>query len=601
VYENCQQLYEEKCLQQVVVSSFGRVAIDLGDHELNDNLAEYSESLIVHFRRSERLRREAVGQASLDLNTRQLHDLEGLLNRACYPLAGYLGRDEYESVLQDMKLSDGTVWPMPVCLDVPEKVAETLEKGQRLALNDSEGFLLALLTVEDVWHPDKRIEAAAVYGTEDADAHPGVKYLYEQVGDWYVGGMLEGVALPIHYDFRELRLTPSETHRRFLQFGWRRVLGFHAREYLNCAHREMVLAAAREAGASIFLHPAVGLEHPGNMEHYTHVHCYQEFVKHFPKNMIQLGIIPLAERHAGPREALWHAIIRKNYGCSHFMVADDHSDPFAGSGKELFYPKGAAQELVASLATETGIEMVPERRMGYAEDKARYVFLDELDDRSTVKDITSEELKRRLEWGLEVPSWYSYPEVVAELQRAFPPRSRQGFTIFLTGLSGSGKSTIAKVLMVRFMEMRDRPVTLLDGDIVRKNLSSELTFSKEHRDLNVTRIGFVAGEITKNGGIALCAPIAPYEEPRRINREIISRYGGYIEVHVATPLEVCEQRDRKGLYAKARKGIVKGVTGISDPYEVPSNPEIIIDTTSLTPAEAVQEIFLYLEEQGYIR
>ena len=568
---------------------------------MNYAATEYSESLIVHFRRTEQLRAEAVGLSSLDLNTRQLHDLEALLNRGCYPLSGYLDQADYEHVLKDMRLADGTVWPMPMCLDVPASFAATLEVGQRLALNDAEGFLLALLTVTDVWSPDKKIEALTVYGTMDADAHPGVKGLYEQIGSWYVGGTLEGVTLPIHYDFRDLRLTPSETHRRFLQYGWRRVLGFHAREYLNCAHREMVLAAAREVGASIFLHPAVGLEHPGNMDHYTHVHCYQEFVQQFPKNIILLGILPLADRYAGPREALWHAMIRKNYGCSHFMVADDHADPFAGTGEDLYYPKGAARDLVASMAEETGIDMVPERSMGYVEEKAQYVFLDDLQDDTAVKDITSEELKRRLEWGLEIPAWYSYPEVVAELQRSFPPRSKQGFTIFLTGLSGSGKSTIAKVLMVRFMEMRDRPVTLLDGDIVRKNLSSELTFSKDHRDLNVTRIGFVASEITKNGGIALCAPIAPYEEPRRMNRELISRYGGYIEIHVATPLEVCEQRDRKGLYAKAREGLVQGVTGISDPYIPPSRPEIEIDTSTMTPAEAVQEIFLYLEEQGYIR
>jgi len=568
---------------------------------LNYAATEYSESLIVHFRRAEQLRAEAVELTSLDLNARQLYDLEALLNRGCYPLSGYLEQDDYEHVLKDMRLADGTVWPMPICLDVSESFAAGLVTGQRLALNDEEGFLLALLTVTDVWCPDKDKEAHAVYGTTDATVHPGAKIFYEQVGNWYVGGTLEGVTLPIHYDFRDLRLTPSETHRRFLQYGWRRVLGFHTREYLNCAHREMVLAAAREVGASIFLHPAVGLEYPGNMEHYTHVHCYQEFVHQFPKNMILLGIIPMMERYAGPREALWHAMVRKNYGCSHFMVAEDHGDPFVGTGKRLYYPRGEAQELVASFAQETGIAMVPERPMGYVEEKAQYVFFDELEDPAVAKDINSEEFKRRLEWGLEIPAWYSYPEVVAELRRAFPPRSKQGFTLFLTGLSGSGKSTIAKVLMVRFMEMRDRPVTLLDGDIVRKNLSSELTFSKEHRDLNVTRIGFVASEITKNGGIALCAPIAPYEEPRRKNRELISRYGGYVEIHVATPLEVCEQRDRKGLYAKARAGLVKGVTGVSDPYVPPENPELTIDTTKMTPAEAVQEIFLYLEEQGYIQ
>ena len=561
---------------------------------------EYSETLLVHFRRTEQLRSEALHLVSVDLDTRQLCDLESLLNRSFYPLTGYLNRADYEQVLADMHLVNGSVWPIPICLDVDEQFAAFLQTGQRIALNDQEGFLLALLTVKDIWKPDKEQEAEAVYGTADPGEHPGVNYLYNQVKDWYIGGIVEGITLPIHYDFRDLRLTPSETNRRFIQYGWRRVLGFHTREYLHCAHREMVLSAAREVGASIFLHPVVGLEHPGNMDHYTHVHCYQEFVQHFPHNMMLLGITPLAERYAGPREALWHAMIRKNYGCSHFMVALDHGDPFSGRGETLFYAPESAQQLVADMVAETGIEMVPERPMGYVEEKARYVFLEDVDG-ETVKNITSEELKRRLEWGHEIPEWFSFPDVVAELRRAFPPRNKQGFTVFLTGLSGSGKSTIAKVLMVKFMEMRDRPVTLLDGDIVRRNLSSELTFSREHRNLNVIRIGFVASEITKNGGIALCAPIAPYEESRDANRAQISRYGGYIEVYVATPLEVCEQRDRKGLYAKARAGLVKGVTGISDPYIPPSRADVVIDTTTMTPAEAVQEIFLYLEEQGYIR
>lgn len=559
-----------------------------------------SESLLVHFCRAEQLRAEAVRLPALDLNRRQLCDLEGLLNRAFYPLSGFLNRADYEHVVQEMRLADGKIWPLPVCLDVDEAFAAKLEPGSRVTLNDGEGFLLAVLTVGDIWQPDKQAEARAVYGTTEAERHPGVQSLYTQVKDWCLGGTLEGLTLPIHYDFRELRLTPAETGRRLMQQGWRRVLGFHAKEYLHCAHREMVLAAARAAGGAIFLQPALGLDHPGSREHYTHVYCYQEFVRQFPASMIQLGIIPLAERHAGPREALWHALIRKNYGCSHFMVAADHGDPFADSDAELFYPLGEAQKLVASLAEETGIEMVPEQAMGYVEDRACYVRLDQAGT-ETVKNISSLELKRRLESELEIPEWFSFPGVVAELRRSFPPRSKQGFTVFLTGLSGSGKSTIAKVLMVRFMEMRGRPVTLLDGDIVRKNLSSELTFSKEHRNLNVTRIGYVASEITKNGGIALCAPIAPYEESRQENRRLISRYGGYIEVHVATPLEVCEQRDRKGLYAKARAGLVKGVTGISDPYVPPSHPEIVIDTSKLTPAEAVQEILLYLEEQGYIR
>ncbi|MCI5148506.1 MAG: bifunctional sulfate adenylyltransferase/adenylylsulfate kinase, partial [Candidatus Electrothrix sp. MAN1_4] len=471
----------------------------------------YSESLVVHSCRANELRAEAVQLISTDLNRRQLRDLESLLNRGFYPLAGFLGQEDYQSVLKDMRLTDGSVWPLPICLDVTEEFAASLQSGQRIGINDQEGFLLAILTVSDIWKADKKAEAQAIYGTTDPEQHPSVQILLTEVNDWYIGGTVEGVTLPIHYDFCDLRLTPAESNRRFIQYGWRRVIGFHTREYLHCAHREMVMAAARETGGSLFLHPVVGLDHPGNMEHYTHVHCYQEFIQHFPRNMIQLGIIPLAERYAGPREALWHALIRKNYGCSHFMVAADHGDPFADTNDTLFYPQKEAQQLVASMAEETGIAMVPERAMGYATEQKKYVYLTDTCDEK-VKDISSKELKRRLEQGENIPDWFSFPNVVAELHHSFPPRSRQGFTVFLTGLSGSGKSTIASVLMVRFMEMRDRPVTLLDGDIVRKNLSSELTFSKEHRNLNVTRIGFVASEITKNGGIALCAPIAPYEE-----------------------------------------------------------------------------------------
>ena len=561
---------------------------------------DYSESLLVHFRRVEALRQEALDCLAVDLSARQLCDLELLLNRGFYPLNGYMGQADYHAVLERLRLADGTVWPIPICLDVGEAVAARLQPGQRVALNDEEGFLLALLTVEEVWQPDREEEAAAIYGTADAAVHPGVMAFYDRVRPWYLAGRLEGVSLPVHYDFQHLRLSPSETLRRFTMNGWRRVLGFHSDEYLHCAHREMVLTAAREAGAAIFLHPVADLSHPGNLDYYTQIRCYQAFTEKFPANMIQLGLTPFAARKAGPREALWQAIIRKNYGCSHFMVADDHADPFAGDDREeRFYPRGAAQELVAEHAAETGIAMVPQRAMGYHRELKKYVLLEQLAGEE-VASISSQELRRRLIHGEDIPTWFSYPEVVDQLQCSFPPRSKQGFTIFMTGLSGSGKSTIAKVLLVKFMEMCDRPVTLLDGDIVRKNLSSELNFSEEHRNLNITRIGFVASEITKNGGIALCAPIAPYEESRRANRELISRCGGYIEVHVATPLEVCEQRDRKGLYARARAGKVAGVTGITDPYIPPCNPELTIDTSRVTPMEAVQEILLYLAEQGYI-
>ena len=561
---------------------------------------DYSESLIVHFRRVEALRNEALDCKSIDLSGRQLCDIELLLNRGMYPLTGYMDQPCYESVVSDMRLDDGTLWPMPIYLDIDEVTAASVKPGERIALNDPEGFLLAILTISDIWQPDKQKEAEAVFGTTDGGLHPGVMHLYDRVGPHYVGGTLEGVSLPIHYDFQHLRLTPSETVRRFTMHGWRRVLGFHTDEYLHCAHREMVLCAAREAGAAVFLQPVADLSHPGNLDYYTQIRCYQAFTDKFPANMIELGLTPFSSRKAGPREALWQAIIRKNFGCSHFMVSADHADPYAGRDDDKrFYPLRAAQELVADMASETGIEMVPQREMGYHQKTKKYVVLEDVPEKE-VAGITSKELHRKLVEGENIPAWFSYPEIVDELQCSFPPRSKQGFTVFMTGFSGSGKSTIAKVLLVKFMEMCDRPVTLLDGDIVRKNLSSELNFSKEHRNLNITRIGFVASEITKNGGIALCAPIAPYEESRQANRELISKYGGYIEVHVATPLEICEQRDRKGLYAKARAGKVKGVTGVTDPYNPPVNPDLTIDTTDITPMEAVQEILLYLEQQGYI-
>lgn len=559
---------------------------------------DYSESLVVHFRRVEVLRQEALSLTNIDLEGQQLADIELLLNRGMYPLDGYMNRENYESVLDDMHLADGTVFPVPICLQIDRKTAEFLEKGQRVALSDQEGVLLAILTISDIWPLDGKREAEAVYGTNDPAKHPEVQALLSRELNWYVGGSLEGVSLPVHYDFQELRYTPSETVRRFTMNGWRKVLGFHTEDYLHCAHREMVLQAARDAGAAILLHPVADLSHPGDLDYYTQVRCYQHFIKKFPPNMILLGLMPFANRDAGPRSALWQAIIRKNFGCSHFMVGEYHADPFK-NGTEKFYSKRASQELVEKYSSNTGIEMVPQKKLGYLPDKKIYVEMASHHEEA-VETISSRELHRRLTMGQYIPEWFSYPEIVDELQHTFPPKSKQGFTIFMTGLSGSGKSTIARVLLVKFLEMRDRPVTLLDGDIVRRNLSSELKFSKEHRNLNVTRIGFVANEITKNGGIALCAPIAPYERSRLANRGLISRSGGYIEVYVSTPLEICEGRDRKGLYAKARAGIIKGVTGVTDPYDPPENPDITIDTTDVTPMEAVQEILLYLQQQGYI-
>jgi sulfate adenylyltransferase len=315
---------------------------------------------------------------------------------------------------------------------------------------------------------------------------------------------------------------------------------------------------------------------------------------------MMLSLLPLAMRMGGPREALWHAIIRKNFGCTHFIVGRDHAGPGADSEGQPFYGPYDAQELMREHEQEIGVAMVPFRMMVYLEDQDAYVPIDEVAKDARVLSISGTDLRKRLSEGREIPEWFTFPDVAAALQRRHPPRNHQGFTVFFTGLSGAGKSTIANVLMAKFLEMGGRPITLLDGDIVRKNLSSELGFSKEHRNINIQRIGFVASEITKNGGIAICAPIAPYDAGRLQVREIIQPLGGFVLVHVAAPIEVCEQRDRKGLYAKARAGIIKEFTGISDPYEAPTDAEIVLDTTELTPEQAAQEVLLYLEREGFV-
>ncbi len=546
-----------------------------------------------------RRQHEALNAPDWHLTPRQTCDLEMLLNGAFSPLWGFLSRDEYEAVVESMRLPDGTLWPVPVTLDVDEKTASTLHSGDTLVLRDAEGVALALLDVESVWRPDKKREANQVFGTLD-EAHPAVDYLFNRAGDWYLGGRLRGIELPVHYDFRHHRHTPAELRQKFKRLGWNRVVAFQTRNPMHRAHQELTFRAAKRVEANLLIHPVVGMTKPGDVDHYTRVRCYEAVLEKFPERTTTLSLLPLAMRMAGPREALWHAIIRKNYGCSHLIVGRDHAGPGSDSAGRPFYPPYAAQELLKQHEQELGIEMVDFEMMLYSQDRAQYVPASEIRKEENVLNLSGTELRRRLQLGLEIPKWFTYPEVVAQLRKSYPPRNRQGFTVFFTGLSGSGKSTIANALMVNLLEMNDRPVTLLDGDVVRKHLSSELGFSREHRDINVRRIGYVASEITKNRGIAICAPIAPYRQTRREVRAMIEQHGGFLEVYVATPLAVCEQRDRKGLYAKARAGLIKEFTGISDPYEEPENPELVIDTTACAPGEAAQRIVLKLEAMGLL-
>src|ERR1700691_5366298 len=550
--------------------------------------------------RAAELKAQSKDWPSWDLTARQLCDLELLMSGGFSPLRGFMNRDDYERVCQDMRLANGTLWPMPITLDVSEDFAKKLTPGSsQIALRDPEGVMLAVLHVEDVWQADRKAEAQAVFGSTSS-AHPGSDYAINKSHPWYVGGKIEGMQSPSHYDFRSLRLTPAELRAEFTRLGWTRIVAFQTRNPMHRAHVELTFLAAKQAGANLLIHPVSGMTKPGDVDYYTLVRCCQLLSSKYPQGTQKLSLLPLAMRMGGPREAIWHALIRKNHGCTHFIVGRDHAGPGKDTNGKPFYGPYEAQEVFKKHEADIGVTMVPFNMMVYLEDEDRYVPDDEVKNGDRVLNISGTELRERLNEGREIPAWFTYPEVVSELRRSFPPRHKQGVTIFFTGLSGSGKSTIANVLLTKFLETGGPPVTLLDGDLVRKHLSAELGFSKEHRDINIRRIGYVASEITKNGGIAICAPIAPYDSTRKAVRGMIEPVGGFILVHIATSVETCEQRDRKGLYAKARAGILKEFTGISDPYEEPKDAEVVIDTAELSPEEAAQEIILHLEREGFI-
>ncbi len=562
------------------------------------NLAPIPE-LYVSYESAQKLKAEAGTLPSWDLTARQVCDLELLMNGGFYPLKGFNSEADYNGIVTDMRLADGTLWPMPITLDVSDAFADKVEPGQDIALRDAEGVILAILSVTDKWLPDKALEAERVYGADDL-AHPAVNYLHHQAGKVYLGGPITGIQQPVHYDFKSRRDTPNELRAYFRKVGWRRVVAFQTRNPLHRAHQELTFRAAREAQANLLIHPVVGMTKPGDIDHFTRVRCYEAVLDQYPAATTTMSLLNLAMRMAGPREAVWHGIIRRNHGCTHMIVGRDHAGPGKNSAGQDFYGPYEAQDLFGKHQAEIGIEMVDFKQMVYIQERAQYEPRDEVEEGVTILDISGTELRRRLAEGLEIPEWFSFPSVVAELRRNRPQRSKQGFTVFFTGLSGSGKSTIANALMVKLMEMGGRPVTLLDGDVVRKHLSSELGFSKEHRDINIRRIGYVASEITKNGGLAICAPIAPYTATRRAVREMIEQYGAFIEVHVSTSVEECERRDRKGLYKLAREGKIKEFTGISDPYEAPTKAELVLDTEGTDVDNCAHQVLLKLESLGLI-
>ena len=541
----------------------------------------------------------ALRSPSLRLTARQLCDLELLLCGGFSPLTGFLNRVDYENVVSNLRLAGGELWPIPVMLELSDADVARIADHEHVVLRDITGLTLAVMKRGDLWKPDKSEEAARVFGTTST-AHPAVDYLMNKAGAYYLGGTLEGVSLPRQYDFKSIRHTPQQLRTVFRRNGWHRVVAFQTRNPMHRAHKELTDRAAEAVGGQLLIHPAVGLTKPGDIDHFTRVRSYKRLLRHYPDNAAMLSLLPLAMRMGGPREALWHAIIRKNYGCTHFIVGRDHAGPGKVTGNKPLYGPYDAQALVDSYSRELGIEMVPFKLMVYVPGEKAYRPHDELPQGTSTLSLSGTALRRMLVDGDRIPEWFSYADVIDELRHRYPERGRQGFAVFLTGLSGSGKSTIGNALQSRLLELTTRPVTLLDGDVVRTNLSKGLGFSKEDRSVNVQRIGYVASEIVRHRGIVICAPIAPYVYDRSVNRTRIGGYGGYVEVFVDAPLEVCEKRDVKGLYAKARAGVIKGFTGIDDPYEAPDNAEVICRTNQESIEESTEKVLTKLRTLGYL-
>jgi sulfate adenylyltransferase len=553
--------------------------------------------------RRQELAAEAEKLPAVVLTERQLCDLELILSGGFSPLEGFMNEKDYNSVVETERLCDGNVFAMPICLDLSEKkVKESgVKPGARIALQDMrDDRFLAILTVEDVYKPDKVKEAKKVFDKDADEAHPAISYLYHTAGEYYVGGKLEAIDRLMHYDYVDSRYTPAELRNHFDKLGWSRVVAFQTRNPMHRAHRELTVRAARARQANVLIHPVVGLTKPGDIDHFTRVRVYQALLPRYPNGMAVLGLLPLAMRMGGPREAIWHAIIRKNHGCTHFIVGRDHAGPGKNSKGKDFYGPYDAHDAVEKYKDELGIEVVPFQQMTYLPDTDEYQPKDEVKEGVRTLDISGTELRRRLRTGGDIPEWFSYPEVVKVLRESHPPRNKQGFTVFLTGYQNSGKDSIARALNVTLNQQGGRSVSLLLGETVRSELSSELGFSREDRDKNIMRIAFVASELTKAGAAVIAAPIAPYLGTRKHAKEIVSKYGTFFMVHVATPLEYCEKTDKRGVYAAARRGEIKGFTGVDAPYETPTHADLVVDASKTPVRTIVHQIVLMLEASGLL-
>ncbi|BGP25190.1 ATP sulfate adenylyltransferase [Rhodotorula toruloides] len=541
------------------------------------------------------------------LTERQLCDLELIMNGGFSPLEGFMGEEDYESVVETLRLTNGALFSMPITLDVSKEQIDSLKlaPGARVTLRDSrDESPLAILTISSIYQPNKSNEAYKVFGADD-QAHPAVHYLHNSVKDFYVGGAVQAINSPEHYDYVELRYTPRELRAYFEKLSWTRVVAFQTRNPMHRAHRELTVRAARQQRANVLVHPVVGLTKPGDVDHFTRVRVYEAIIRTYPKGMAALALLPLAMRMGGPREAVWHAIIRKNFGATHFIVGRDHAGPGKNSQGKDFYGPYDAQELVTKFKDELQIEMVPFQMMSYIPDQDTYMPVDEIPKGTVTADISGTELRRRLKTGAPIPDWFSYEAVVKVLRESYPPKACQGFTILLTGYVNSGANAIAKALESQFQQQAGRSVSLLLGDTIRSELSAELGFAPEERHKNIQRLAFVAAELSRAGAAVIAAPIAPYDHSRKAAKAHIVQNGGagggnFFLVHVATPLEHCEKTDRRGVYAKARSGEIKGFTGIDDKYDAPTDADLVVDLSKQSVSSATHAIILLLESNGLI-
>jgi sulfate adenylyltransferase len=553
--------------------------------------------LMVHADALDDVMAHAQRLPSLQISERSVCDLELLAVGAFSPLDRFMGMEDHKCVLGEMRLSDGHIFPIPVTLPVERDPA--LQLDQDIALRNAKNEILAVMTVEEIYEWDRDEEAQKVFGTLDL-RHPLVAEMHKW-GPLSVSGRLQVLQLPRHYDFQHLRLTPAQTRARLEVLGHPNVVAFQTRNPLHRVHEELTKRAAEEVDGTLLLHPVVGMTKPGDVDHYTRVRTYTTLTEHYyDSERVLLALLPLAMRLAGPREALWHALIRRNYGANHLIVGRDHAGPGVDSAGKPFYGPYDAQDLVGEFSEELGVGMVPFHALVYLPDEDRYEEASRVAEGTRTASISGTQVREEyLDNGRKLPGWFTRPEVAEIMGEIYPPRHKQGVCIWFTGLSGSGKSTTAEVLTVLLQE-HGRQVTVLDGDVVRTHLSKGLGFSKEDRDINIRRIGFVAAEIVRHGGTVVCAAVSPYRATRNDVRNMVGG-GRYVEVYVDTPLEECERRDVKGMYAKARRGEIKGFTGIDDPYEPPRRAEITLDTVTHMAEENARLILDYLVEQGFVR